>query len=261
MRPPRQYRDETQWLISYKSVRAFIGWTGIALPLVLMGVGALVASFAAYRWEGSGLLETSLSDYHGSPMRNVFVGMLTAIGVFLLAYKGHDTRDNWMSTLAGAMAVLVAVFPDDCDAPLTGICTMDSFAGPLADVPLIESGTIHFAAAITLFVVMGAMCIFQFTRIKDGKPAWPVWRDLSLSKRRRNTAFVASGAIIWACILFLAGHFLLVDGEDHALLIAESIMVIAFGFAWQLKGEAGRNVKKPWIAWLFRPYQRWFWPE
>lgn len=258
--PPREY-DEDQRLISYNSVRGLIGWVGIAMPIVLVGLGALIASVHGdtYGWDEAGIVQTSLSDYHGTYMRNVFVGMLTALGVFLLAYKGHDTRDDWMASLSGAMAILVAAFPDDCDPPASNVCNKDSFLGLLSDATFVESHWIHFGAAVTLFAVMGVMCLAQFTRTDQSDRIWPRQTEVTKGKWRRNIAFIVSGFVIHACLLAVAGSMLLAEDPGYSLLIAETIMVFAFGFAWQLKGEVGRHVTNPAVAWLLRPYQRFFW--
>ena len=56
----------------------------------------------------------SLSAYYYSGVRELFVGGLCAIGVFLVIYKLPDfTRESFSSCFAGLAAVVVAVFPTE----------------------------------------------------------------------------------------------------------------------------------------------------
>jgi len=52
----------------------------------------------------------SMSGSYYTHMRNVFVGSMCAIGVFLIGYR-RSRVDNWLSTFAGILALLVALFP------------------------------------------------------------------------------------------------------------------------------------------------------
>jgi hypothetical protein len=79
-------------LSSYSTLRRGIGLQAAALPLVLSVLGILLASVA---------LQESISAYYhagGGAMRNWFVEILWAIGVFLLLYRktyrflGHAMR-------------------------------------------------------------------------------------------------------------------------------------------------------------------------
>lgn len=139
------------------------------------------------------------------------------------------------------------------------MCNDDSFLGLLAEATPIESKWIHFGAAIVLFVMMAALCMMQFTRSSKSDRIWPRKSEVSAGKWRRNIAFIACGAVILASILAVATVKLFVGEGGYSLLIAETVMVWAFGFAWQLKGEVGRNVKAKWVAWAWKPYQKWYW--
>jgi hypothetical protein len=52
-----------------------------------------------------------LSGYYYTPMRNVFVGALFALGVFLIAYRGYDRSDGIITNIAGVCAATVALCP------------------------------------------------------------------------------------------------------------------------------------------------------
>jgi len=68
-------------IISYLSLRKAIGFLGILLPFVLY-FGALIIF-------GTGL-QTSISGYYHTGMRDVYVGTLCVIGFFLFSYKGGE---------------------------------------------------------------------------------------------------------------------------------------------------------------------------
>src|SRR5215217_9747410 len=87
---------------SYLFLRRAIGFIGIALPFVLV-LGKLVV-------DGDGML-TSISGYYYSGMRDVYVGSLCAIGVFLLSYRGYGFIDDIAADIAAAGAFGVALFP------------------------------------------------------------------------------------------------------------------------------------------------------
>lgn len=61
-------------VISYLALRKAIGYLGIALPFVVV--------LGAWLLKGLGI-QSSISDYYFTDMRDVFVGILFSIGVFL----------------------------------------------------------------------------------------------------------------------------------------------------------------------------------
>jgi hypothetical protein len=93
-------------LRSWYSTRLTVGILGIAMPFALI-IGDL------FVLEGSAWTRGSLSAYYHSGVRDVFVGVLCIVGVFLISYRMSDWRhpDSWLSTAAGIAALLVAFFP------------------------------------------------------------------------------------------------------------------------------------------------------
>ena len=73
------------------------------MPIVL-AVGGFIST-------GSLTLESSISSYYDTPMRDVFVGVLLVLGFFLLAYKGYKPIDNIAATLGFVLALEVALCP------------------------------------------------------------------------------------------------------------------------------------------------------
>jgi hypothetical protein len=63
-------------------------------------------------FDGDPFPRNSLSAYYYSGVRDVLVGTICAIGVFLIAYKvAESSLDNTLSIVGGVTAAAVAVFP------------------------------------------------------------------------------------------------------------------------------------------------------
>lgn len=62
-------------VIEYQELRLIVGLLGVLFPVILIAFGLCVFPYK---------FQESLSDYYGTPLRDIFVGFLTAIGVFLI---------------------------------------------------------------------------------------------------------------------------------------------------------------------------------
>jgi hypothetical protein len=193
---------------SYLFLRRAIGLIGVALPVVLI-VGKMLL-------DGGGPLD-SISDYYYSGMRNVLVGSMVAIGVFLLSYRGYGTLDDITSDAAAIGAIGVALFP-----------TTPFFGAPTRADRVI--GWAHLASAALFFAALIIFCLFLFT-----KSIGPRTRR----KVKRNVVYVVSGlTMIVALVLvgLVQTVFHIGVGPPHWVLWLESIAVEAFGVAWLVKG-------------------------
>jgi hypothetical protein len=90
-------------LNSYLALRIGIGVIGLAFPLILWWIGYFFFDIR---------LRPSMSAYYGTPMRNVFVGLLFVVGAFLYLYKGFSNRENVALNCAGLSAGVVALVPE-----------------------------------------------------------------------------------------------------------------------------------------------------
>jgi len=191
--------------LGYLGLRRAIGTLGLALPVVLLAGGAVL--FDAGQ-------QPSISDYHGTGMRDVFVGLLFAIGVFLWAYRGYDRADAWTGRFAGTCAVAVALFPN------TG-----------------GTKVVHFTAAALFFLALAGFSFFLFTKSSEPKDERPA------GKRRRNAVYRACGIGIVVCIgLILAykgveGDIAWLDTIGPVFWL-EALAVWLFGASWLVKGDA-----------------------
>src|ERR1700743_3976263 len=72
-------------VVSYFGLRRAIGVSGLLLPIVLWPVGW---------WLFKVPVQDNMSSYYYTPLRDVFVGTMFAIGVFLFCYRGNDWIEN-----------------------------------------------------------------------------------------------------------------------------------------------------------------------
>jgi magnesium-transporting ATPase (P-type) len=212
---------ENNLVLSYLALRRAVGFLGISLPIILI-IGAIL--FGACKG-----FQNSISDYHNTNMRDIFVGILCAIAFFLFAYKGYDIYDKIAATAAGVFGFMVAIFPTGLDS---NPCTIF----PNENIPSWFE-TVHFTCAILFFLVLAYFSIFLFTKSSKTK------EEQTPQKKKRNVIYRVCGFIIIGCLIFLALYFKIPSLKTalspySPVLIFEVIALWAFGFSWIVKGEA-----------------------
>ena len=190
--------------LSYRNMRAIIGYIGLTLPVVLL-ISGLV----------DGHLEGSISAYYYTKVGNVFTGALCVIGIFLLAYRLTAlTIDNIATSLAGLAALGVAFF--HC-------------APPHATLSQLRLADVHLTCACCLFVLLGAISLFIFPRT-----------DVEPDEKWRANCYMGLGALIWLAIILMptlnavASTFY---NSSHIFFILETVCVMAFSVSFILKGH------------------------
>lgn len=189
---------------SYLALRRAIGWIGISLPFLLM-LGRSI-------FFGDEFTPVNISMYYYTGMRDVFVGSLCAIGLFLFFYRGYDKLDNIAANIAGSCAVMIAWFPTTKIGPL--------------DLP----GIIHFLAAIVFFLVLAGYSLFLFTR--KGPDPTP-------QKLKRNKIYVLCGLVMVFCLAIMMLYFCFFQvnyPESGIIFWVETVALVAFGVSWLTKG-------------------------
>src|SRR3954454_21287804 len=92
---PYTQADATSYVRSFLAMRLGIGVLGVLLPVLLVFLDKGL-------FDGSPFPRGSLSAYYYSGMRDEFVGIMSATGVFLVTYKiAERNLDNAASILAG----------------------------------------------------------------------------------------------------------------------------------------------------------------
>lgn len=198
---PGKYKTHTY---SYLALRKAVGWIGILLPFVLLLGNTILF--------GGNPNQPSVSLYYYTPMRDVLVGGLCAVALFLFFYSGYDTWDNTTASLTGFFALLVAFFP----ASETG-------SGGIAN-------TVHVISAALFLGSLAFFSLFLFTK-DDGNP--------TPEKLKRNSIYIACGSVMSVSLLALLIYFI-IKREDHTstpfIFWAETVALVAFGISWLTKG-------------------------
>lgn len=204
-------------IVSYLTMRRTIGVLGIALPLVVV-LGGLI--------ENSHILQSSISGYYYTNMRDFFVGILCVVALFLISYQGYERIDNIVSNLAGFSALGMITFPTKMyyhKIEKVGIFLIND------DI----SGYLHLLFATIFFFVLSYNSIFLFTKRHSV--------NISKEKRRRNILYRVCGIIMLSQILLiiLYMNFLrdTIVSKTYPILIFESIALVAFGITWLVKGN------------------------
>ena len=244
----QQSTESKALVVSYLFLRRAVGWIAILLPIVLL-VGNLISSAASP--------PESMSGYYYTDMRNIFVGSLCALGVFLVAYNGYDNVDRWVTTIAGLGAIGVAFCPTKPAVCLPGAATCPAPSVRQLATHQTVVGDIHLGFALVAFVMLGLMALrfaktgptppglglagqlrygLGFGTPAAGTPAAGQPRDSATD----TVIYRVSGITVFACVLLAILANLLpasVNASWRLLFIFEAVAVIAFGVSWFAKGH------------------------
>ena len=206
-------QNDARLIISYLTLRKLIGLLGFTFPFVLI-LGGFITKQE---------IQSSISYYYHTPMRDVFVAVLCIVAAFLLAYKGYEKKDAIAGNIAGISAIGVAMIPT----------TVEN--NPTAMQELL--GNIHLVFAFSYFLTIAYFCLFLFTKSNEA--------DLTYRKKQRNVIYKSCGYIIIMCLVLIGIYAVVLPDNIKASLVPydplfwlESIAIIAFGFSWLCKGEA-----------------------
>jgi hypothetical protein len=207
---------DNEFVISYFTLRKAIGWLGLLMPIIV-------------RW-GAKLFEKipshdSVSAYYYTSMRDVFVGILAATGVFLFCYRGPDKQDNILTNIAGLCAIGIGLLPtepiyhDLIAARFDTSANCYSNHGPLG---------FHIYVVAAFFLIISYLAIFRFP-----KPSRPF---ITKQKLTRNKIYVACGIVM--VVMLVAIVAIKAISMKQSIFWPETIAIVAFGIAWLTKGQA-----------------------
>ena len=97
-------------LASYIRLRNGLVLLAFFLPIILWVFGPHVHARVAWLPLGS------ISAYYYSSMSDVFVGILCAVGAFLIHYNGNSLNEGRVLNVAGLALICVAFFPMDAES-------------------------------------------------------------------------------------------------------------------------------------------------
>jgi hypothetical protein len=202
---------------SYLELRSAVGWIALGLPWVLLLTSLMLP---AWMLPGHRPLPASISGYYYTPLRNLLVGSLCAIGLFNLCARGYEWRDE----LAGFVSAFGAF----------GLAFCPTFPpGPATRLQL-EMGAAHNYFAEIFFTTLAIMCLALFRTTASN-------RALTRRKRRRNLVYTVCGVVMLLCGVFdfffhrmrPIPHI----GPLGSIFCCEIVALEAFGVAWLVKGK------------------------
>ncbi len=203
-------------VVSYLGVRRAVGVVGLLLPIVLGPVG----------WLAFGIvIQDNMSSYYHTALRDVFVGSMCAIGIFLFCYRGYDWIESWTANLGCVSALGVALFP------------LDANSDPLHQRSIL--GYLHSVSGGIFFLTLAFYSLYHFpsSGSKGQEPA--------PHESQRNFIYRSSGVVILLSMAAMGAYlFLLTAGwkrrfNDYNFLFwMEWVAVWAFAAAWLTKGRA-----------------------
>jgi hypothetical protein len=196
---------------SYLLLRKAIGWIGTLLPIALIVGDAAFCSTA---------LPDSFSDYYYTPMRNILIGSLCVLGVFLVVYDVGVRSYCWITNVAGVGVLGVAFLPGSPEIP--HLSTTQQVIGD-----------IHVFFAAVAFVAL-SVTTWCFARADSDGP------DASAPSSGAATFYRACGVVMLGFVVLSGVANLLptsVKDTTFLLFIFEALAIITFGISWLVKGK------------------------
>lgn len=229
------------YVLSYLHIRTVVGFLGILTPLILL-VGD------AFFLEGDLLVRGSLSAYYHTPMKDVFVAILSVTGFLLVTYMSGQgkTWDFWLSLVAGVAVLGVVFFPTHRPGLAPGDPRCGALPVPEGCSPVQQrlgeevTAVVHhvFAAIFILSLAAIAFLFAHRARQYDRNRVMALVQD------------VCGWLIIAAVIFVVVGELAGVTVAGLApLYLGEVVAVWSFGVSWLLKGvnlrDALRRRRRP----------------
>jgi hypothetical protein len=202
-------------VVSYLGLRRSLGLLALAMPIILGPIGFLFFGIE---------IQDNMSSYYYTPMRDIFVGVMCAMGIFLYCYHGYDSLENWTGNLACVSAIGIA------------LCPLDEKSDPLYQSTI--TGYIHSMCGGMFFFTLAIFSLYHFPRGHFGL-------RLKTPDEQRDGIYFASGATLVGCMFLMGVYLLFIRGSWREFLDRwnflfwmEWIAVWAFGVAWLVKGQA-----------------------
>jgi uncharacterized membrane protein len=194
--------------ITYFTLRKIIGFLAFFLAPVLV--------FGTFILDHTHEVKVSMSAYYWTSMRNLFVGVICGISLFLFSYHGYKWYDSLASKLAGLFGLGIAFFRTSASDDKTDILSI-----------------LHYVTSGIFLVILALMSFFLFTKSKG---------TMTTQKKKRNKVYRICGIVIFVSVALIPVAGL--DGIWEKIkflkptFTLETIALVAFGISWLTKGEA-----------------------
>lgn len=202
-------------VVSFKNLYYLVGVLGFSLPFLCL-LGLLITSTA---------LQPSISHCYYTNIRDVFIGTMIGVSMFLITYSGYQLIDDIVTNAAGVVGIGLALCP--C---LNYPGTIDP-VGYFNLKPL-PSNAIHLLCASIFFLLLAVNSYFLFTKTKDKN-------NMTHEKINRNKIYRICGLIMFGLMLLLIIIKAIMKDkfDDYPIAFCiESLMLFAFSFSWLVKG-------------------------
>lgn len=220
-------------VLSYKTLRNFIGFSGILLPFIQL-------IFTQQRQNDVVIYQGSMSDYYYTNTGEIFVIIICTTAIFLFTYKGYD--DFWekiLINLAAIGALGLVLFPTNYKPtmPAIGIHVKDA----TRIIHIYKDIELHWVFAAMFFICLAILSIFFFT--ESNKQGLVKKEGAKMTQKSwRNIVYISMGWLMLLCLAFILALSLFPSLEqklvNHVpIFIAETIATVAFGISWITKGE------------------------
>jgi len=205
---------------TFRRIRRAIGFLGISLPILLI-ILSLIPFFKTP-------VQSSISNYYYSNLREIFTGILCAVGLFLIRYTGFKSssfwrNDNLLTNIAGYMAFGIAFFPTN----------PNSWPGKMYTIIPLDLnflGYIHYGFAAIFFLILSVISINVFTigqKVENRIPE---------SAFDENHIYRICGYLILFFIILIP-IFSVLKIYSYSTLLFEALALSAFGISWLIKGR------------------------
>ena len=203
------------FVLSYLAIRRSLGMLGFLLPLALGPVGYFILGIP---------IQENMSSYYHTGLRDVFVGIVCAIGLFLFCYRGADLIENWTGNFACFSAIGLA------------LCPIELNSDPLNQSTI--AGFLHSVFGAGFFLTLAVYSLVHFPRSSQ---------LLAVTSRsgQRDAIYRATGLTILGSMILMGFQLFLAPADWKAFLNKwnfifwmEWITIWAFSLAWLTKGHA-----------------------
>ena len=204
--------------------RQTVGALGFLLPLTLWCINLIRPTTdmePVKPWD-------SISSYFYSGGGPVFTGVLFALSVFMVTYRGYNNTSNKWDRILGVWAAIaafcVAFFPTK--SPLKMDVKNFLPSPPWVNDPTFI-GQIHLISACALFT---SFIAFSFIVFRSPKNLLSVFK---FPKDGRDRLFYIAGILLAIFVLwaFIAGQ------SSQEIFWPESLALMTFGVSWLAKGK------------------------
>lgn len=218
---------------AYSRIRKAIGYCGILIPSMCVGLSLFN--------ECAGTLLPSISHYYYTIIGDAFVGVLFALGLFLVLYRSvfkvESLRrwENRWTNLAGVLAMIVAFIPTN---PEGGSC----YHIYLSDASYREAygilGNLHLPAAGLMIVIFGIISYHFFPR--DANTGELNSENKKIYRVCAWIIFISIGILVLYFMdsVFNGGRILSFLEKIKIVFVMECTSIGAFAFSWLKKGRA-----------------------